>query len=183
MTVWFVPRDAAALSVGADAVATALEARGEHVVRTGSRGLLWLEPLVECADSRDGKRVGWGNVQVCDLEADGLSDTAENFLGVVEELDYLACQNRWIYERVGIIDPVDADDYLAHGGMVGLQRALELSPATVVQAVTESGLRGRGGAGFPTGIKWQTVAQQVPVPHIGDPIDAPCHKYICVNAD
>lgn len=183
MTVWFVPRDAAALSVGADAVAAALEARGEHVVRTGSRGLLWLEPLVERADSRDGTRVGWSNVQAGDLSEGVLSEAAANFLGIVEELEYLACQNRWIYERVGIIDPVDPDDYVSHGGMAGLQRALEMSPMSVVQAVTESGLRGRGGAGFPTGIKWQTVAEQAPVPHKGDPVDAPRHKYICVNAD
>ena len=183
MTVWFVPRDAAALSVGADAVAAALEALGEQVVRTGSRGLLWLEPLVERADSRHGIRVGWANVQASDLSEGAPADTASNFLGVVEELDYLACQNRWIYERVGIIDPVDPDDYLSHGGMAGLQRALALSPASVIEQVTESGLRGRGGAGFPTGIKWQTVAEQAPVPHKGDPIDAPSHKYICVNAD
>ena len=183
MTVWFVPRDAAALSVGADAVAAALEALGEQVVRTGSRGLLWLEPLVERADSRHGIRVGWANVQASDLSEGAPAETASNFLGVVEELDYLACQNRWIYERVGIIDPVDPDDYLSHGGMAGLQRALALSPASVIEQVTESGLRGRGGAGFPTGIKWQTVAEQAPVPHRGDPIDAPSHKYICVNAD
>lgn len=183
MTVWFVPRDAAALSVGADAVAAALEALGEQVVRTGSRGLLWLEPLVERADSRHGIRVGWANVQASDLGEGAPAETASNFLGVVEELDYLACQNRWIYERVGIIDPVDPDDYLSHGGMAGLQRALALSPASVIEQVTESGLRGRGGAGFPTGIKWQTVAEQAPVPHKGDPIDAPSHKYICVNAD
>jgi formate dehydrogenase iron-sulfur subunit len=183
MTVWFVPRDAAALSVGANAVAAALEAQGEQVVRTGSRGLLWLEPLVERADSRDGTRVGWGNVQASDLTSGDLTAAAPNYLGVVEELDYLACQERWIYERVGITDPVDPDDYLSHGGMVGLQRALNLSPSDVVTAVTESGLRGRGGAGFPTGIKWQTVAEQAAVPHKGDPIDAPRHKYICVNAD
>lgn len=183
MTVWFVPRDAAALSVGADAVAAALEALGEQVVRTGSRGLLWLEPLVERADSRNGTRVGWANVRASDLSESAPADTASNFLGVVEELDYLACQNRWIYARVGIIDPVDPDDYLSHGGMAGLQRALELSPASVIEQVTESGLRGRGGAGFPTGIKWQTVAEQTPVPHKGDPVDAARHKYICVNAD
>ncbi len=183
MTVWFVPRDAAALSVGANAVAAALEAQGEQVVRTGSRGLLWLEPLVERADSRNGTRVGWGNVQASDFASGDLTETAPNYLGVVEELDYLACQERWIYERVGITDPVDPEDYLSHGGMVGLQRALNLSPADVVTAVTASGLRGRGGAGFPTGIKWQTVAEQAAVPHKGDPIDAPRHKYICVNAD
>ena len=147
MTVWFVPRDAAALSVGADAVAAALEALGEQVVRTGSRGLLWLEPLVERADSRNGTRVDWANVRASDLRESAPADTANNFLGVVEELDYLACQNRWIYERVGINDPVDPDDYLSHGGMAGLQRALELSPASVIEQVTESGLRGRGGAG------------------------------------
>ena len=89
--------------------------------------------------------------QAGDLSEGVLSEAAGNFLGIVEELEYLACQNRWIYERVGIIDPVDPDDYVTHGGMAGLQRALEMSPMSVVQAVTESGLRGRRRRWFPYG--------------------------------
>ena len=183
MTVWFVPGDAAAKSVGADAVADALHAQGAEVVRTGSRGLLWLEPLVERAEERHGPRVGWGNVDAAMLESQPLSETDVNFLGDVETIDFLRCQERWIYQRVGVIDPLDPTDYSAHGGMEGLRRALALAPSEVVDTVLASGLRGRGGAGFPTGIKWRTVAEQPASVHRGAPVDDPRHKYICVNAD
>jgi len=179
MTVWFVPRDSAARSVGADEVAAALTAQGHSVVRTGSRGMLWMEPLVECLDD-DGARIGWRNVRAADVTADGVN---ASFVGVVEDLDFLARQDRWIFQRVGITDPVDPEDYLAHGGMAGLRTALAMSPAEVVETVVESGLRGRGGAGFPAGIKWRTVAQTPARAHTGDPANAPVHKYICINAD
>ena len=179
MTVWFVPRDSAARSVGADDVAQALIDHGHSVVRTGSRGMLWLEPLVERVDD-SGVRVGWSNVRPSDVTAQGVSD---NFLGPVEDLDFLARQDRWVFQRVGVIDPVDAEDYLAHGGLAGLRAALAQDPAQVVETVIESGLRGRGGAGFPAGIKWRTVAQTAARPHKGDPSYAPAHKYICINAD
>ncbi len=183
MTVWFVPRDAAARSMGADAVASALEARGETVVRNGSRGLLWMEPLVERAEERHGPRVAWSNMTAAQIEAGLPNEQIERYVGRVEEIDYLARQNRWIYERVGITDPTDPDDYLAYGGLAGLKNALAMSGTEVVQAVTDSGLRGRGGAGFPAGIKWRTVADQPPAPHSGESQAAPAHKYICVNAD
>jgi len=179
MTVWFVPRDSAARSVGADDVAQALIDHGHSVVRTGSRGMLWLEPLVERVDD-SGVRVGWSNVRPSDVTAQGVSD---NFLGPVEDLDFLARQDRWVFQRVGVIDPVDAEDYLAHGGLAGLRAALAQDSAQVVEIVIESGLRGRGGAGFPAGIKWRTVAQTPARPHAGDPSYAPAHKYICINAD
>jgi len=179
MTVWFVPRDSAARSVGADDVAQALIDHGHSVVRTGSRGMLWLEPLVERVDD-SGVRVGWSNVRPSDVTAQGVSD---NFLGPVEDLDFLARQDRWVFQRVGVIDPVDAEDYLAHGGLAGLRAALGQDPEQVVETVIESGLRGRGGAGFPAGIKWRTVAQTPARPHKGDPSYAPAHKYICINAD
>ena len=179
MTVWFVPRDSAARSVGADDVAQALIDHGHSVVRTGSRGMLWLEPLVERVDD-SGVRVGWSNVRPSDVTAQGVSD---NFLGPVEDLDFLARQDRWVFQRVGVIDPVDAEDYLAHGGLAGLRAALGQDPEQVVETVIESGLRGRGGAGFPAGIKWRTVAQTPAQPHKGDPSYAPAHKYICINAD
>ena len=179
MTVWFVPRDSAARSVGADDVAQALIDHGHSVVRTGSRGMLWLEPLVERVDD-SGVRVGWSNVRPSDVTAQGVSD---NFLGPVEDLDFLARQDRWVFQRVGVIDPVDAEDYLAHGGLAGLRAALAQDSAQVVEIVIESGLRGRGGAGFPAGIKWRTVAQTPARPHKGDPSYAPAHKYICINAD
>jgi formate dehydrogenase iron-sulfur subunit len=183
VSVWFVPRDAAARSMGADAVAEALEARGETVVRNGSRGLLWMEPLVERAQERHGPRVGWANVTGAQIEAGLPDEQSEQYVGVVEDIDYLARQNRWIYERVGITDPVDPEDYVAHGGLTGLKNALAMSGSDVVQAITDSGLRGRGGAGFPAGIKWRTVAEQPPAPHSGESPRAPAHKYICVNAD
>ena len=183
MSIWFVPRDAAARSMGADAVASALEARGETVIRNGSRGMLWMEPLVERADDRYGPRVGWSNVSAGQIDAGLPDEQSDNFMGAVEEVDYLAKQNRWIYERVGITDPVDPEDYLAHGGLTGLKNALAMSGGDVVQAVTDSGLRGRGGAGFPAGIKWRTVADQPAAPHAGESQKAPAHKYICVNAD
>ena len=148
MSIWFVPRDAAARSMGADAVASALEARGETVIRNGSRGMLWMEPLVERADERHGPRVGWSNVTAGQIDAGLPDEQSDNFIGTVEELDYLAKQNRWIYERVGITDPVDPEDYVAHGGLTGLKNALAMSGVDVVQAVTDSGLRGHGGAGF-----------------------------------
>jgi len=183
MSIWFVPRDAAARSMGADAVASALEARGETVIRNGSRGMLWMEPLVERADERHGPRVGWSNVSAGEIDAGLPDEQSKNFIGAVEDVDYLAKQNRWIYERVGITDPVDPEDYEAHGGLTGLKNALAMSGGDVVQAVTDSGLRGRGGAGFPAGIKWRTVADQPPAPHAGESQNAPAHKYICVNAD
>jgi formate dehydrogenase iron-sulfur subunit len=137
--------------------------------------MLWLEPLVE-VETPDG-RVGYGPVaasDVHDLVAAGLLDGVElpQRVGVVEDLPWLATQNRVTFARMGITDPLSPDDYLRHGGLVGLVRALEISPAEVVAEVTDSGLRGRGGAGFPAGIKWKTVLDCV------DEL-----KFVCCNAD
>ncbi|MED5346226.1 MAG: NADH-ubiquinone oxidoreductase-F iron-sulfur binding region domain-containing protein, partial [Actinomycetota bacterium] len=142
-------------------------------------GLLWLEPLVERVDD-DGARIGWSNVTPDEVTGEGVLST---FVGRVEDIDFLARQDRWIFERMGITDPVDPEDYLAHGGMVGLRAALAMSASDVVDSVIDSGLRGRGGAGFPAGIKWRTVAETPASPHRGEPATAPAHKYICVNAD
>ncbi len=162
----FVPGDAAAVSVGADEVAAAFEAAGVTAVRNGSRGMLWLEPLVEVETGAG--RVGFGNVAPGDVP--GLvevvsrrsqSDLLDHpgCLGVVDEHPWLTSQRRVSFARVGVVDPTSIADYEAHGGWAGLRRALSLSPAEVVQEVTDSGLRGRGGAGFPAGIKWKTVQQ------------------------
>jgi formate dehydrogenase iron-sulfur subunit len=177
----FVPKDAAALAVGADEVADmlAMAAVGHDVqiVRTGSRGMLWLEPLVET--EIDGVRYGFGPIGPDDVDPlvrDGLLDgrlpAHATSLGPVEAIDFFARQTRLTFERCGVIDPLSLDDYRATGGYAGLHRALSLAPADVVAEVTASGVRGRGGAGFPTGIKWKTV------------LAAPgSQKYIVCNAD
>ncbi|KQR79137.1 formate dehydrogenase beta subunit [Rhizobium sp. Leaf341] len=182
----FIPRDAAALAVGADRVATSLAqeatSRGLDlaIVRTGSRGLHWLEPLVEVETAKG--RYAFGPVNVNDvgalLDAGFLHPDAKEgidhplFLGPTEDIPFLKDQTRLTFARCGIIDPLSLDDYRAHGGLSGLAKAIALQPEAVVEAVTRSGLRGRGGAGFPTGIKWKTV------------LDCPdTRKYIVCNAD
>ncbi len=177
----YVPRDSAAISVGADevavAIATSSAAAGREIelVRNGSRGLLWLEPLVEVETDRG--RVAYGPVapdEVDDLIRAGLLDGADtdHSLGLTDEHEWLRDQKRVTFARVGVIDPLSADDYEAHGGMRGLRAALEKTPEEVVEEVTASGLRGRGGAGFPAGIKWKTV--------LGAQADV---KFVCCNAD
>jgi len=177
----FVPRDAAARAVGADKVAAALagEARRHgldiEIVRTGSRGLFWLEPMIEVETPAG--RIAFGPMtapDVADLLADGLPiDTNHRLcLGRPEEIPFLARQTRITFARCGIVDPLSLADYRAHGGYRGLERASSLGPAVTLEEVTRSGLRGRGGAGFPTGIKWKTVADTA----------ADC-KYIVCNAD
>ena len=177
----YVPRDATALSLGAQRVADAIERearqRGAQIqlVRNGSRGLFWLEPLVEVATPAG--RHAYGPVSVQDVaslfEAGFLEGRPHPLhLGLTEEIPELKSQQRLTFARVGVIDPVSVEDYVAHGGYAGLSRALAMSPAEIVEAVTESGLRGRGGAAFPTGIKWKTV------------LDQPAQqKYVTCNAD
>ncbi|MEQ1947822.1 MAG: NADH-quinone oxidoreductase subunit NuoF [Bryobacteraceae bacterium] len=177
----YVPRDAAALSVGSDLVAKAIAAEAAArkldvtVVRNGSRGMLWLEPLVEVETPAG--RVAYGQVSEGDVA--GLFDGGflegkphASHLGLTEQIPYFARQQRLTFARCGVVDPLSIEDYLAHGGFRGLQRALTLDPRNIVDEVTGSGLRGRGGAGFPTGVKWNTVLHT----------DAD-QKYIVCNAD
>jgi len=176
----FIPRDAGALAVGADEVAAAIWAVAARrnaavdIIRTGSRGLYWLEPMVE-AETPAG-RVAYGPVTAADADAlltALLGDGAHKLrLGPTEEIPWLKRQTRLTFARCGIVDPQSLDDYRAHGGGKGLAKALSLGPEAVVEEVVQSGLRGRGGAGFPTGIKWRTVAQT----------KGP-QKYIVCNAD
>jgi formate dehydrogenase iron-sulfur subunit len=177
----FVPRDSGALSLGAEAVAQAIareaQSRGAaaRIVRNGSRGLYWLEPLVE-VDTPKG-RLAYGPVASGDVpglfEAQFLQGGSHRLaLGPTEDLPYLKGQQRLTFARVGIIDPTSLEDYRAHGGYRGLEQALALPCAAIVQAVTDSGLRGRGGAAFPTGIKWKTVLERT-----SD------RKYVTCNAD
>ena len=171
----FIPRDAAARALGADdvahAVAREVAARGldARIIRNGSRGMVWLEPLVEI-DWGDGIRKAHGPVRPGEVA--GLFDGNTPCLGTVEDIPFFAAQTRLTFARVGLIDPLDLDDYAAHGGLVGLRRALAMSDEAICAEVTAAGLRGRGGAGFPTGLKWQTVRS------------APAaQKYIVCNAD
>jgi formate dehydrogenase iron-sulfur subunit len=176
-----VARDSAAVSVGADRVAAAIAAEAARLdialdlVRTGSRGMFWLEPLVE-VQTPEG-RVAYGPIRPADvpgLFAAGFLDGGRHALGhgLTERIGYLARQERRTFARVGLVDPLSLADYERHGGYVGLRRALELDPAAAVQLLIDSGLRGRGGAAFPTGIKWRTV--------LGEPGPV---KYVVCNAD
>ena len=176
MITLYVPRDSASRSVGADEVAERLAALlpDARIVRNGSLGMLWLEPLVEI-DTTDG-RVAYGPVLEADLDSLAAALLADGEhplrLGLTGELPWLASQERLTFARVGVIDPLDPDDYLAHGGIAGLRRALTMDRTAIVDEVADSGLRGRGGAGFPAGIKWRTVEAT-----------ASAQKYVCVNAD
>ncbi|MBC8048858.1 MAG: formate dehydrogenase, partial [Chitinophagales bacterium] len=177
----YVPGDAAAVCVGADDVAreiaNAARARSIEVeiVRNGSRGMLWLEPMIEVATAAG--RIAYGPVSVQDLPGlfdAGFLDGAAHALhiGRPEDHPYLKGQTRLAFARCGITDPLSLDDYRAYDGFKGLERAIALGPVATVEEVLTSGLRGRGGAGFPTGIKWRTVAETK-----GD------QKYIVCNAD
>ena len=177
----FVPRDSAALAVGADEVAAALIAECQcrglaiELVRNGSRGLLWLETLVEVQTPQG--RVAYGPVEATDvpglLDAGLLSGGAHPLChGFTEQIPYLALQERLSFRRVGVTDPLSLADYEAHEGWAGLRKALQLDGAGIVAEITHSGLRGRGGAAFPAGIKWRTVLQT-----------ESRQKYIVCNAD
>jgi formate dehydrogenase iron-sulfur subunit len=177
----YVPADAGALSVGAGEVAATIGAEAARrgitlrIVRNGSRGAYWLEPLVEAVTPAG--RYAYGPVSAAEVPslfaADFLNGGAHpRALGLADAIPWLKGQQRLTFERVGIVDPASVEDYVAHGGYAGLRRALELSGAEIVQAVTASGLRGRGGAAFPTGIKWKTVLDQPPQ-----------QKYVTCNAD
>jgi formate dehydrogenase iron-sulfur subunit len=176
----FISHDAGAVAVGADEVALALEqaagSRGAdiEIVRTGSRGLYWLEPMIEFATPEG--RIAFGPVTGSDagsvLEAMISGGAHPLLLGITDEIPWLKRQTRLTFARCGVIDPRSVEDYLAHDGYKGLERALTLGSEAILADVTASGLRGRGGAGFPTGIKWKTVAQA-----------GADRKYIVCNAD
>ena len=181
MTRVFVPRDSGALAVGAEQVAQAIAREAQtrnipiEIVRTGSRGLYWLEPMI-VVETAVG-RIAYGPLTVGDvatlLDANVLAGGPHpKRLGPPERIPFLARQTRLTFARCGIIDPRSLEDYRTHGGYRGLEQALALGSAGILDTVTKSGLRGRGGAGFPTGIKWKTVADTTPP-----------QKYIVCNAD
>lgn len=181
MTRVFVPRDVAALALGADKVAAeianmaAAQGHAISIVRNGSRGMFFLEPMVEVETAAG--RIAYGPVtpgEVASLFAADFLNGGEHALriGRPEEHPFLARQTRLTFARCGITDPLSLEDYETHGGWRGLRQALAIGPAAIVTEVTQSGLRGRGGAGFPTGIKWKTVADT-----------EADRKYIVCNAD
>jgi formate dehydrogenase iron-sulfur subunit len=176
----YVPGDAVAVACGANDLACAVAAaaskrkRDIEIVRNGSRGMHWLEPMLEVAT--DEGRIAYGPVELGDVDSvfDAmLAGGGEHKLrvGVPEEHPFLKKQTRLTFARCGIVDPRSLDDYKAHDGYKGLVKALANS-AGIIGEVTQSGLRGRGGAGFPTGIKWKTVAEA-----------KADRKYIVCNAD
>lgn len=181
-TTLYIPRDTTAISLGSDKVAEAIRQLAAdkklpvNIVRNGSRGLYWLEPMIE-VDTRRG-RVAYGPVTADAVESFVASECwLENenhplYLGLTEEIPFLKNQQRLTFSRVGIIDALAVADYCNHEGFTGLRQALQGSAQQIVSTVTDSGLRGRGGAAFPTGIKWQTV------------LDTPAkQKYVVCNAD
>ncbi|HLJ70039.1 MAG TPA: formate dehydrogenase, partial [Roseiarcus sp.] len=178
---FYVPGDSAALSVGADGVAQAIAGEAARrgldvsIVRNGSRGLFWLEPLVEIETSTG--RLAYGPIEPEDVaslfDAHFLSGRAHpKALGRIEDHPYLKNQQRLLFARCGVTDPLSIEDYRSHGGLKGLERALAIGLQAIGEDVLASGLRGRGGAGFPAGIKWRTVAAT-----------AADQKYVICNAD
>jgi len=177
----YVPRETAAVSMGADQIAQEIQRQADQVgesieiIRNGSWGISWLEPMVEVEDGD--ARIAYGNVtpgDVAGLFEAGFLEGGDHprLLGRTEEIPYLANQDRWSFLRCGLIDPVSVDSYREHQGFTGLEKAFADGQESVLDAVLESGLRGRGGAAFPTGIKWRTVEEA-----------EADQKYIACNAD
>ena len=180
-SILYVPRDSSAVSLGADVIAEAIRKEASSrklavkLVRNGSRGMFSHEPMVEVATS--GGRIAYGPVAARDVasmfDANFLDGRDHRLrLGIAGEIPWLKSQTRLTFARAGVTDPISLDDFIAHGGYRGLRRAIELGADAVIAEVTESGLRGRGGAGFPTGIKWKTAADATATP-----------KYVVCNAD
>jgi len=177
----YVPRETAAVSMGADEVALEVARVAKknkidvELIRNGSWGASWLEPLLEV--EVDGARIAYSNVETSDVQSLFEADLVHGGeharrLGPIMEIDYLISQDRWTFWRCGLINPLSLDDFIAHSGFKALEKSFADGAEAVLTAVADSGLRGRGGAGFPTGIKWRTVATAA-----GE------QKYIACNAD
>ncbi|PPR79916.1 MAG: NADP-reducing hydrogenase subunit HndC [Alphaproteobacteria bacterium MarineAlpha2_Bin1] len=171
----FIPDDSSSLSVGSEETFLAfndqLESESIDIIRTGSRGLFWLEPLIEF-ETEIG-RVGFKNVS--NNEVGKILTEFEqhpNYIGLIDEIEFLKKQERVTFANCGKYNPLSVDDYIKNGGLTGLKKALTLNQEQLTEVITKSGLRGRGGAGFPTGIKFKTVLNAVAE-----------KKYIVCNAD
>jgi len=163
-----------------DALSTKLDGRGLNVElkQTGCMGMCYNEVQVEVS-SPQGERVFYGRVtpdkidRIVEEHLIGGQPVAEWVIPDEEIDSLLAKQERIVLRNCGIIDPESIDDYLAADGYKAIEKVLgSMSPQEVIDEVTKSGLRGRGGAGFPTGVKWG-FARKSP----GN------QKYIICNAD
>jgi NADH-quinone oxidoreductase subunit F len=97
---------------------------------------------------------------------------ANDILPSFQDFPRAKYEKKIILKNCGLIDPADIDQYIAAGGYVALAKALEIAPDVITNEITQSGLRGRGGAGFPTGEKWQACRNAKGTP-----------KYLIANAD
>ena len=172
----YIPFETVANALGANELASEIlhfandNKLDVSIIRNGSRGMSWAEPLVE-VETLDG-RVGYINTVPDDIKNILGGNRTDKFIGLVENHPYLKNQDRLIFERCGIINPLNLEDFEGNSGLLGLKKAINLKPQGIIDEVKASGLRGRGGGGFPTGIKWQTVH------------DTPTtQKYIICNAD
>jgi formate dehydrogenase iron-sulfur subunit len=171
----YIPCDSSSISVGAENIKNIIS---DHlpeakIKRTGSYGLYWLEPMIEV--EKDNRRIAYGpldNNSIIELIKCDFSEQHSLCLGPTHSIDKLKLQNRLTFKNCGIIDPLSLDDYKKQGGLQGLEKALKLSPEEITDIVIKSGLRGRGGAAFPTGIKWKTTLSETSE-----------EKYIVCNAD
>jgi len=157
----FIPADTVARALGADEIAAALTPHAASITRTSSRALTWLEPLIEVGTATG--RIAYGPItpnDIPDLLAAGFLTGAPHPLriGAIESHPFLARQSRKTFCRAGLTDPLSLTDYKDHGGLKGLAAAQSLAPEKIIKQVEIAGLRGRGGAGFPTAIKWRTAA-------------------------
>lgn len=169
----YVPCDTTAISLGANEIARRIHelVPDVEIKRNGTRGLFFLEPLIE-VQTEDGL-VAYGPLEAEDITLELIAGGEHpKRLGDIEQHPFLKNQQRLTFSKIGKIDPLSIQDYRDLGGFDGLETALRMTPQALVTEVKDSGLRGRGGAAFPTGIKWQTV------------LDTPSdQKYIVCNAD
>ena len=169
----FIPQDSISIALGADLIAKKIAQSGHEIIRNSSRGLHFLEILIEV--EIDGARHGFGPIstnEIEDLIASNFAKSHPKYLGIVDELKLIKSQNRLSFAKCGINDPLDFDGYLTLGGGKALEKAKAIGAQKTIDEIKSSGLRGRGGAGFPAAIKWQTVK------------DAQSNqKYIICNAD